>query len=490
MALALMSVIISGALVATWQIERWTLNASLSHLALNQIIEEIQLSSESTALDFYAVDDFDVHVQADLRALPATASECQLVACFSKQRIVHDISSCARSINFQRTWRSNGGATSSIELSSSFIQYEDVIARGGDCVTRAFPSSWGKGQIDVVATVVAAAQFTTAIDSVGDYAYVVASSSPQVRIYKRTDNNNLALVGVTSGDGRRINALDVVRDIPSGRVYAYVMYHSSTSQLGVFDVTDPTAPQLLTTRSLGGANPAGSFPQGWRVLIYGDRLYALTRETMGQELHVFSLTNPETPTELVSGRFELSRTVNDLAVMERLVGGVVRRYLILAASSNLKEVSVVDVTSGVPREVSAINLPGNSNALSLHSDGKMVYVGREAVTGGPELYKFLLTDMVAGIYRVIASSEVGSPVGSLRGVGEFLFLSVTKLPSEVQIWSTDVRLWSTTTQNSARLSRYVQPGLVPAALDNGAGSVYVLTQSAIAPELVIALQPL
>jgi len=173
-----------------------------------------------------------------------------------------------------------------------------------------------------------------------------------------------------------------------------------------------------------------------------------------------------------------------------LVGGVVRRYLILAASSNLKEVSVVDVTSGVPREVSAINLPGNSNALSLHSDGKMVYVGREAVTGGPELYKFLLTDMVAGIYRVIASSEVGSPVGSLRGVGEFLFLSVTKLPSEVQIWSTDVRLWSTTTQNSARLSRYVQPGLVPAALDNGAGSVYVLTQSAIAPELVIALQPL
>lgn len=354
------------------------------------------------------------------------------------------------------------------------LNSDDLINRGGDC-SWVYQSSFAIPVIDVSSLGSSVDSF--GIDVFGKKVVVVGSSSPQLRVYEAVETapSTYELKTSTLGDGRRINAVDVTRHEPSGRLFTYVVFHDRINQLGVFELFDDNRePTLLTTRTLGGALASGSFPQGWRLVAYGERLFVLTRETAGTELHIFSLADPAAPTEVISGRTELSRTVNDMDVLGITEDGEYKEYLFLGASAALKEFAIFDVTSGVPIEILAINLPGTSNVESLYLTTNNIYLGRQSVSGGPELYQFALTDLLAGSTTPRATYEVGTGVSNIAGVGGELVVTTSRSPSDIDRYTTDALLWQT---NNARLSRTSYPGLVPYINDRTDSGVVLLRRT-------------
>ena len=351
---------------------------------------------------------------------------------------------------------------------------DDLIKRGGDC-SWVYQSSFGIPTMDVSS--LGGSVDSLGIDVFATKVIVVGSSSPQLRVYEAAEAtpNTYELKTSTMGDGRRINAIDVMRHKPSGRLFAYVVFHDRFNQLGVFELfADNREPVLLTVRTLGGALAGGSFPQGWRLVVYGERLFVLTRETAGSELHIFSLADPAVPTEVIAARTELSRTVNDMDVLGITEDGEYKEYLFLGASAALKEFAIFDVTSGVPTEILAVNLPGTSNVESLYLTTNNIYLGRQSVSSGPELYQFALSDLLAGSTTPKATYEVGAGVSNIAGVGGELVVTTSRSPSDIDRYTTDALLWQT---NNARLSRTSYPGLLPYASDRTDTGVVLLQRT-------------
>jgi hypothetical protein len=370
-------------------------------------------------------------------------------------------------------------------LPAYFANNDEIIAKGGDCKVSEPHGNWLTGSLGVVGSEISPPLFSTAVDVFGEYMYVTSSSSPQLAMYSTPTalGTNPILVHSSSVYGIRVNALDVVGDMKTGRTYAYMMQHASTSQLAIVDVTDVAHPEPILQKSFGGIPVGSSFPQGWRVVAYGNRLYVTTRETAGPEFHVFDITVPHLTYEIVGSTVNLNRTVNDMVVREQVVGGVSHTYVYLATSAALKELSIYDVTNDVPIEVASFNLPGTEDASSLYLAGNSLYLGRKSGSGN-ELYVFDVLSLMQGVGTPLATSEVGADVHTLSGSGLFVSLGTNKSGSEFQIWNKDLSTWSTSVVNAGRISFMSIPHIAPLGIDSKSDYFYVVNQSKTQPQKI------
>lgn len=484
-ALALMSLVITSSLQTLYMSQYWILGSSLSSEALSVTKLQLEAARSMAAFNFHAATTSNVN-----KVKPQTSSSsysCDTSFCYKNKLFVTDISVCAKHLQSDTSWRISARySTTSVDLETIIVYPEEVIAQGSDCLTALPRGNWLSPIASITGIYVHPPIFSSGMDALGTYIYQTASSSPQLSIYMQpvSGSSTPILVGTSSGAGPRLNAIDVIRDMGTGRSYAYVMQHSSSSQLGVFDVTDVTAPVWLTERTLLGVDSTGSFPQGWRVVAYGQRLYVLTRETAGAELHIFDITKPDQPTERSAAIFNVNRTVNDMVVREQLLDGVTRRFIIMAGSADLKELGIFEVTSDVSVERVAINLSGTEDALSLSLSGNSIYIGRRATSGGPELYQYDFQDLLKGVVVPLATSEVGADVSTIRSSGYALYLGTNRSGAEFQVWSTSVGLWSSTTANTARISSVSVTRLAPLGVELSPDFVYVHSQSVTQPEFL------
>ena len=486
LALALVMIVVTGALQAQFISDYWALTSQLSTEALSLVAEQEGVVRSIAKQDFYRVTSTALRVVTSTTN-PLVASCGSGGLCYSLQQDVIDISSCAKVITTRASWQLGGYvATSSVARTSQKYNPAELINRGGDCPLDAFPGGWEELSPTRQVAVVATSTFVTGIDVFNDRMYLVASSAPQFRIYARSDESAVAptLLATSSVLGNRLNAIDVVRDATSGRVYAYVVQHTKTDQLVVLDVTND-APTIVAVRSLVGTDAAGSFPQGWRVVSYGKRLYVTTRETAGAELHIFNNANSSNPIEISTGAVNLARTVNDMTVREQRVSGVTRRYLFLAASAALKELALFEVTNDVPVERVALNLPGTENALSLFINGDALYLGRGQSVSGPELYQYRVSALLAGSTTPLATSEVGADIHTLQGAALVLLLGTNRSGAELQTWHTDAGSWNPSVSNAGRIGVGAAPRLAPQGIDSDGVILSTFTQSFTQPEQVI-----
>ncbi len=359
----------------------------------------------------------------------------------------------------------------------------EIIAKGGDCRVKELGGNWLLGSLQTSGSEIVPPLFSTGVDVFGDYLYITSSSSPQLSIYSAPTivGTNPILIGTSSVYGKRINAIDVARDLKTGRTYAYMMQHASTSQLAIVDVTDGEEPIPVLQKTLHGITIGSSFPQGWRIQVYGNRLYVTTRETAGPEFHLFDIIVPSITSEIVGASVNLNRTVNDMVVREQMVEGTMRRYIYLATSAALKELSIYDVTNDIPTEVASFNLPGSEDASSLYLRGNDLYLGRRS-GGGNELYMFDILSLLEGVGTPKATSEVGADVHSLGGSGQLLYLGTSKSGFEFQIWNASKSTWSTSLINAGRISFMNIPHLAPLGIDNSADYLYTINQFANQPQ--------
>ncbi len=482
-ALTLMTIILTGALQSVWGNQYWLMTATTAHEAMQKnkmIMHSLQVLSQqnfqqvSSTPSLFSVNPDDPSNQECLNG----------GLCYQTEAKVKDISSCAKTISVDVRWQLGlRYPTSTITTNTYVANPKEIGAVGGDCLVVAPLGSWGEDNLSTGAVVPQTPLGTTGIDVLGNYMYVSSMLSPYLRVFKISSDPAVLpqLVGSSTGADIRLNDIDVIRDFSTGRLYAYVTQHSTSSQLAVYDVTDPTVPTLLVQLPLFNVASNGSFPQGWRVFVYGEKLYVVSRETTGPELHIFSLINPRLPIEIPSAVVNLNRTVNDMVVRDEKVGNTIHRFLYLAASADLKEVGVYDVTNTIPIEVAAINLAGTADASSLFLTGNTLYIGRKS-SSAPELYALDALKLTTGAFTLQGSSEVGTEVLALAGVGSALILGTAKNGEEVQLWNPDVLSWSPTIVNSGRFITQSSPRLPPLGFDIHGNHLYLTSSSQTQPE--------
>lgn len=485
-ALAISAFIIVGAFDASMGTAYWALaseTASESLSVVKNALEEVRIIAQS---DFQSASTSEWVKEQN----PADhyASSCiQGGLCYFSRAVIEDISSCRKDIESGVAWQlSENYATTTTSLQTYLVDEHDIERRWSDCSVQKLPHWWGINTPRSLDTTERAFEiFQTGIDVLGATVYISASSSPQLSVFDVKDGT-FESKGEWGGEAGsvRLNALDAVIDRKNNKRYVFATQHSTTTQLAVFDVTDSGNTTRVAARSLSGVLPTSSFPEGWRLAAYDNRLYITTRETAGPELHVFDISNPENPVEIISARRELNRTVNDMFVREQVIHGTLRRLLFLVADSNLKEAAIWDVVHDVPVERVAINLPGNQDALSLSLLGNEFFIGRARTNGGPELYQFNVLELFDGISIPKATGELDATIHTIKSSGDFLFLGTNKLGAELATWSSNSSTWS-----SGKLSAYEFPRLAPLGFDFANGNIVGISQSSAETIRYITSEP-
>lgn len=434
---------------------------------------------EEVAFARNALHDARIAAGTDFSSVVASAGDVTYDGiAYHRTVSVTDFTPCLKSVTAIATATDSVG--DGVSLSAWFADTLGMLELGNDCDASAPTGSWTT--TNVFASDTATGVQATAVDTLSEYAYVGTAQLP----YLLTANTKGVAEGTAGGllttyaNGFALtsapNALDAtaVRN-PRGteRRYVFAAISAATNQLAVIDVTDPKNPVLAAARTLANVDATGSFPQGWRLYYYDNRLYMVTRETKGAELHVFDVANPSSPVELGSGT-AIDITMNDLVVRTRITGGVSKRYLYAATARDAGEVAVYDVTNPVSiTEVMAdrIDLPGSQDGQSVALIGTKLYVGRQSAPSGPDLYMYDASNPATGL-PLLGSVDIGTGVTSIRVENRLAYLGTVKANKQIQVWDVG--------DASAMkfLSSYAVPGLADRGLDYDSDIVFAVSTNA------------
>lgn len=440
----------------------FTLSATaivLTHAGAADAAYAAGIHTDFIALAESASHDVRQALATDFYASPSASTTIRNATSFEIDTSVRHISPClaASEANVAADFRSYA-------LHSHIAHTAESKRLGYDCVY-AEHASWAVVHSDTYPH----SDGGTAVDVSAGSIVVGSMEPPYLRLVENgtyvTPENDFTLHA-------RVNALDAVL-LPNGKHIVFAALATSTSQLAVIDITDTTAPMLLSTTTLRGVDPTGFKPEGWRLTYYDERVYASTLETAGPELHTFAVSPSGNVTELGTGTL-VNITLNDFVVREELVGSARKKYLFAATSRDTGEIAVYDVTdsSGVGEvtEVTALrqNLPGAQDGESISVVGQYLYLGRASNTGGPELYVYDLTHMPHGM-TLVGTAEIPSvSVTGIEVVGDHAFLAITPgvTNRRIDIWDVSNPSYMT------RVYAYAYPGLQVHGIDYENDGVY------------------
>jgi hypothetical protein len=342
---------------------------------------------------------------------------------------VADISRCLKTVSVTED---AGGLLDFVELSVRVPDLVGMRALGHDCEITEPDGPWAAIHTHASDSSITSA---TALDALGEYAYLGLAASPYLAVadlaHAREGQGSGLALSYTNGFSLYAapNALDAVSI--NGHRYVFAALATSTKQLAVVTVDTPAAPVLAATRTLANVDATGSFPQGWRLLYYDGYLYINTRETKGAELHVFDASDPSFPVERGSGT-AVDITLNDFVV--QTVG--TKKYLFAATARDTGELAVYDVTD--PSNITEVttartDLAGSQDGQSVALLGSRLYLGRQSVPAGDDLYAYDIRDPLHGV-EYLGSADIGTGVTSIRADSNFLYLGTVKSGKQVQAW--------------------------------------------------------
>lgn len=458
LAFAIMSIVLGGVVIAEFSAQYWMLNAQTSNEALYHAKTRLEDLRATAKENFY-----------DATSSPATkVADASCAAgglCYYVQTVISDLSPCSKYAQAVISWQIQRYPTTTTSLSTNLTFPAEGINEGGDCVLNQPAGDWSSPGTFSTTDFVG---IPSGLDVLDGVSYVAASIAPYLRIFNTSGAVNTSCINCS----QPYNAIDVAHDSSTGRTYVYAARNDTTSQLEVIDVTDASSPSMLAQATLAGVDPLGSYPQGWRIYYYGRKVYVVTRETAGPELHVFDVGNPDAPVEV--GSRELTTSVYALVVRDQFVGTALHRFAYLATSRDPYELMVLDVTD--PANMTEItgarvDFPGSQAAKAIFLNGGTLYVGRDT-SAGPDLYVLDASAPLSasGGLPILASTDIGSGISAIRVSGQYVFLATTG--SQLQI------------RNSSDLSSVGSvsiTGLADTAIDlNGD---YVYTAGGSAPRL-------
>ncbi len=402
---------------------------------------------------------------------------------YTETMSIEDMTPCEKQATASVAWNTSTLRPQKTEVTTYLVDILSTLLLGGDCDTATTTGSWALPNLFASDTVSPAK--ATALDVLDGTVYMAVDTAPFLKIASGAGatlhQSGGLFIQFTTGfnPGNKINSIDVFRwtNPASGDVrrYIFATMNTSANQLKIIDVTVPSAPLITATLSLSSC-VTGSFPQGWYAVAYGNRLYLVTRETAGPELHIIDISTPSSPTELSVGSagcrgFQLNDTVEEMVVRDQPVNGIRRRYAYLATDESNRELRVLDVTDPYNvTEVQDVDLPGIQDGSSLYVIGSRLYFGRLNVSTGPELYVFDVTSPVSGLIQ-LATQEIGADVLSIRVENGLAFLGTRKNNKELQVWNIQ------DLSHITNVSTFHVPNLVSRGVDYEAPYLFVGAQT-------------
>lgn len=427
-ALALMSIVLSGVAAALYANNYWSVALTTSGEGLSaaeKTMNTVRLDAQTNFESASSTNHFTNNSCVD--------SEI----CYPTELEITDISQCAKYATVRVSWQVPSYPTTTTSLSRFLSNVRELIAMGGDCGL-SVASGWEK--IGEAKQPVVLSGTPVGIDAFGGKAYIIEREPSRIEI---VDGENV--FSYVPAHDVVFNALDVARDISTGRIYAYIA--ASSTQLHIVDVTDAAAPLLVASTTLAGV-PVG-LEAGWRIQYYGGLVYIATRfisKPSAKEFHVFDVSNQRVPIEL--GAYKLNTSPYAVLVRDQYVDGAYRRYAYLATTHAGREIMVLDVSDA--RNIALVNtcdLPGSQQGTSLYMLGYMLYVGRENVpNGGEDLYAFDAHNPTSATFcTAISKTDINDDrysrhVQAIGASGDYVFVATnntTNAHGKIQIRSSD-----------------------------------------------------
>jgi len=242
----------------------------------------------------------------------------------------------------------------------------------------------------------------------GNYAFLTAQTAsgtrPSLFSIDISDPANPIIVDsyITGGS---LFSLTLVADD-----YLYVV--GDSEDLLIFDVSNPTSIQFLSSEYLGD--------EGIRIIKDGETVYLGTEA----EIQMYDVSLPTSPTFL--SRYSVGGEVNGLSV-----GG---DYLYAATELNTQELLVLSISDlENPTFVSAYDVSGTLDGTAVRIDGMKLYLGTENnASTGTELLQFDATDPA----NIVLKNEVdlGGGVQEITTAGPYVYLATEASNLEFQIW--------------------------------------------------------
>lgn len=263
----------------------------------------------------------------------------------------------------------------------------------------------------------------TDLDVKNKIAYVSAeasaSSKPDFFIIDATDGSNPFIKSNLDIGTKALNALDAAGN------YVYAGNRSTENQLVVIDISNISAPNIVTSLSLPGVSGAGAVGQS--IFYYSDKIYIGTKKASGPEFHIIDVSNPLNPVSL--GSKEVNADVNGIYVE----GGVA-----YVANSEYDELNIFDVS-----DPSNITLIGNYDAPGDSEDGKVVqiqegklYLGRLVGGNHTDHHEFHVVDVLSSSSpQNLGSIDLGVDLNDLRARDYLAFLGTSDSNKEFQVWN-------------------------------------------------------
>jgi LVIVD repeat len=494
-AFALISIVLVAAVGANFSAQYWGITSGTANEGLYKAKTKLEDLRSLIKQDFYQAVSSTLPVPPSKDATdPADISCIAGGLCYYIETTITDLSSCSKYVQAKVNWRVQSYPTTTTALFTNLTNTPEVIARGGDCILNQPAGDWKNNSPQSVGSLsfTPGKQFT-GIDVLHKKIYAVTNTIPSFLVYDAPTavGQNPTLVGSYDlkvlGVSAKLNAIDAEEDLSTGLTYAFVAVNTTTSQLAVIDVTDSHNPILVKLKPLKGITSPGTLSEGWRVFVYGSRLYITTRETSGNELHIFDISTPTLPTEIGNG-FQLNRTVNDFAVRDQKVNGSKRRLMFLASKAGTNELAVIDVTNDVITDINTdtgnplpiLNLPGGKDGMSVFILGNVLYFGRQSDPSGKELYAFDASNPTISL-PIISQAEVGADVTNIEVSGQYAFIET---PNQFQVWSSDYTTWA-----SGKLQSYGMNNLSPLGFDIDLDWIYAVSSLAGGDKIQVLYTP-
>lgn len=346
---------------------------------------------------------------------------------YSQTNTLKSVSPCVKFINSTSTWATEKSRNQNLSLSTFIANPTEAKALGGGCDP--FPPSerWDNPSSFGSSDASGAPGTGVAIATINGTRYAVATADPSsagkedVYIFNVTNAANPVTTGKLN-TGKGLNRVAV------GGNYAYVAQNDSTNQFQVINLTTPSSPSVVSQMTLPGVGI--SFPQGWSIAYYNNKVYIGTRETAGNEFHIYDVSNPAAP--VWQGSREINHNVNDIVVTKQTVSGTDKTIAYLATSAtnaSAPELIALDVTT--PSSISQIgsfNPSGTLYGTSVFVRGNIAYLGRQRATGSN--FDFYTVDITTPSSLVeIGKRRLGlgsnSQVAGIVVQGDIAFVATT-----------------------------------------------------------------